>query len=235
MFEWFPFVKIIFLCCCKWSLVNYVSLSCSLSALIVKKKTYYTDVCHRHLSVSLYGWVHFPRCFEIISLSLLYMVWQAKKKIDLFIYWRLNAPSTQQGHFRAFHLIKYYTKVEYSTKYAHFTNVKYIHIIRKLVPSGIALVKNGEWIWDMLVTLAVSVWRFNTRLKKYLKKWSKTIANYTYYTNVYKLIPVPYGSVCCTYHQLKYSSPNRSNKQKRQEPHKIGKWRFRGKEINRMR
>ena len=33
------------------------------------------------------------------------------------------------------------------------------------------------------------------------------------------LIPVPYGSVCCTYNQLKYSSPNRPNK-KRQEPHK---------------
>ena len=34
------------------------------------------------------------------------------------------------------------------------------------------------------------------------------------------VIPVPYGSICCTYHQLNYSSPNRSNKQKRQEPHK---------------
>ena len=25
---------------------------------------------------------------------------------------------------------------------------------------------------------------------------------------------MPHGSICCTYHQLKYSSPNRSNKQK---------------------
>ena len=31
---------------------------------------------------------------------------------------------------------------------------------------------------------------------------------------------MPYGSTCCTYHQLKYSSPNRSNKNKKQEPHK---------------
>ena len=27
-------------------------------------------------------------------------------------------------------------------------------------------------------------------------------------------MPVPYGSICCTYHQLKYSSHNLSNKQK---------------------
>ena len=25
-------------------------------------------------------------------------------------------------------------------------------------------------------------------------------------------MPVSYGSICCTYHQLKYSSPNRSTK-----------------------
>ena len=30
---------------------------------------------------------------------------------------------------------------------------------------------------------------------------------------------MPYGSICCTYHQLKYSSPHRSNKQKRQDGH----------------
>ena len=29
-----------------------------------------------------------------------------------------------------------------------------------------------------------------------------------------------HGSICCTYHQLKYSSPNRPNKQKSQKPHK---------------
>ena len=43
---------------------------------------------------------------------------------------------------------------------------------------------------------------------------------------------MPYGSICCTHHQLKYSSPNRSNKNKKQEPHKslpFGKWRFREK------
>ena len=30
---------------------------------------------------------------------------------------------------------------------------------------------------------------------------------------------MPYGSICCTYHQLKYSSLNRS-KNPKQEPHK---------------
>ena len=29
-----------------------------------------------------------------------------------------------------------------------------------------------------------------------------------------KAIPLPYGSISCTYHQLKYSSPNRSKKLK---------------------
>ena len=38
------------------------------------------------------------------------------------------------------------------------------------------------------------------------------------YTGI--LLPVPYGSMCCPYHQLKYSSPNRS-KTIKQEPHKI--------------
>ena len=38
-------------------------------------------------------------------------------------------------------------------------------------------------------------------------------------TYTHMLIPVPYGSICCTYHQLKYSSPNRSKKQK-QKSHK---------------
>ena len=32
------------------------------------------------------------------------------------------------------------------------------------------------------------------------------------------LVPVPYGSTCCTCHHVQYSSPNRSNKTKRQEP-----------------
>ena len=46
-----------------------------------------------------------------------------------------------------------------------------------------------------------------------------------------------YGSICCTYHQLKYSSPNRSNKQKKprdaQKSLPFGKWRFREKEVRR--
>ena len=40
-----------------------------------------------------------------------------------------------------------------------------------------------------------------------------------------------YGSICCTYHQLKYSSPNRSKKQNKNHTKSppFGKWRFRGK------
>ena len=56
---------------------------------------------------------------------------------------------------------------------------------------------------------------------------------------------VPYGSMCCTYHQLKYSSPKRTPPQKKtqqqQKPTKshtkeptVGKWRFREKEVMRM-
>ena len=44
-------------------------------------------------------------------------------------------------------------------------------------------------------------------------------------------IPVPYGSIFCTYHQLKYSSPNHSKKQNKtkatQKSQPFGKWRFR--------
>ena len=41
--------------------------------------------------------------------------------------------------------------------------------------------------------------------------------------------------MCCTYHQLKYSSPNHSktqNKSHTKEP-TFGKWRFREKEVRR--
>ena len=51
---------------------------------------------------------------------------------------------------------------------------------------------------------------------------------------LYKRIKLPYGSICCTYHQLKYSS-DRSNKNKKtratQKSLPIGKWRFREKEV----
>ena len=33
-------------------------------------------------------------------------------------------------------------------------------------------------------------------------------------------MPMSYGSICCTYHQLKYSSPNRSKKHQQEQPHK---------------
>ena len=44
---------------------------------------------------------------------------------------------------------------------------------------------------------------------------------------------MPYGSVYCTYHQLKYSSPNRSKKHKKatQKNLPFGKWRFRENEV----
>ena len=52
--------------------------------------------------------------------------------------------------------------------------------------------------------LTVSVWRFNTRLQN-----NRMDKNNCKLKILYK----------CTYHQIKYSSPNHSNKQK-QEPHK---------------
>ena len=47
---------------------------------------------------------------------------------------------------------------------------------------------------------------------------------------------MPHGSICCTYHQLKYSSPNLSNKPPKktratQKSLPFGKWRFREKEV----
>ena len=52
-----------------------------------------------------------------------------------------------------------------------------------------------------------------------------------------RLIPVPYGGICCSYHQQKYSSPNHSRKQnKQQEPHKTAylSEKFREEEVRRM-
>ena len=50
------------------------------------------------------------------------------------------------------------------------------------------------------------------------------------------IIPVPHGSIL--YHQLTYSSPNRSKKQNKKEPHKrtycSEKRRFREKDVRRM-
>ena len=47
---------------------------------------------------------------------------------------------------------------------------------------------------------------------------------------------MPYGSIGCTYRQLKYSSPNYSNKKKTRATQKsvlFRKWRFREKQIRR--
>ena len=41
---------------------------------------------------------------------------------------------------------------------------------------------------------------------------------------------MPYGNICCTYHQLKYSTPNRS-KEKQNKSLPLGKWRFIEKEV----
>ena len=50
------------------------------------------------------------------------------------------------------------------------------------------------------------------------------------------IIPVPCDSIGCTYHQLKYSSPNRSKTKTRatQKSLPFRKWRLRGKEVRRM-
>ena len=65
-----------------------------------------------------------------------------QSRIYLFIYlcivWRLV-----QGHLRAFHEIKF-TQVEYNTKQAYFTNVKYMNIIQKLVTSVLLSKKKGK-------------------------------------------------------------------------------------------
>ena len=48
---------------------------------------------------------------------------------------------------------------------------------------------------------------------------------------------MPFGSIGCTYHQLKYSSPNRSKKPKKratQQSLPFGKWKFGKKEVRRM-
>ena len=41
----------------------------------------------------------------------------------------------------------------------------------------------------------------------------------TPYINAQGLLPVPYGSSCCTYRQLKYSSPNRSKQKQKDKSH----------------
>ena len=51
--------------------------------------------------------------------------------------------------------------------------------------------------------------------------------------NYRKLKILYYGSICCTYHQLKFACTNRSKKEKEKMP-TFGKWRFRGKEVKRM-
>ena len=54
---------------------------------------------------------------------------------SLFIYWRLIAPSTAQGHLGACQKCKSGTRwTQYKTR-TLYTNIKHINIIRKLVPS----------------------------------------------------------------------------------------------------
>ena len=86
--------------------------------------------------------------------------------------------------------------------------------------------------------MTVSVWCFNTKLKRKEKKNGQKqsqITNTKYYINAYRLIPVPYGSTCCTYHHLQFSSPNCSNKNKKaratQKSLPFGKWRIKENEV----
>ena len=66
----------------------------------------------------------------------------------------------------------------------------------------------------MLLSLTFSVWRFNTRLINYIYIYRR-IDN-SKLKILYKCIQaMPYGSICCTYHHLKYTSPNRSKKKKK--------------------
>ena len=58
------------------------------------------------------------------------------------------------------------------------------------------------------------------------------------YKCIKKLIQVPYGSIiCCTYHQLKYSSPNRTKKTQKtratQKSLPFATWRLWEKEVRR--
>ena len=74
----------------------------------------------------------------------------------------------------------------------------------------------------MLATLTVSAWRFNTifykkkEKKRYGQKQSQIKLKIQY-----KCIKANTSAIrqhiCCTYHQVQYSSPNRSNKQNKND------------------
>ena len=68
----------------------------------------------------------------------------------------------------------------------------------------------------MVVPLTILVWRFNTRLKNIKKRTDKSNRKLKIYINA---IPVPNGSICCTYHQLNTHLLT-AQKTSKQEQHK---------------
>ena len=78
----------------------------------------------------------------------------------LFVYWRLIAPSTTQGHLRAF------------TKHAHFINIKHINMIWKLVPSVLLSYKMAIKLGDA-GTIDHFCLAFQYQIKKIKKAWTK--------------------------------------------------------------
>ena len=103
---------------------------------------------------------------------------------------------TAQGHLRAFHKFKCRTSsIQYQTCTLH--NDKTYKHNPKASPLRSCSCDAG--------TVDCFGLAFQYQITKIMKnEWTKT--------NDYRLIviPVPYGSICRTYHQLKYSSPNRS-------------------------
>ena len=75
-------------------------------------------------------------CTQRAILSVGATHWFCGTKIYLlFIYWRLIAQSTAQGHLKAFDNLKFLTKQ--NMHIIIYTNIKHINIIRKLVPSAL--------------------------------------------------------------------------------------------------
>ena len=88
--------------------------------------------------------------------------------IYLFICWR---PSQQHMVTSGLFTESNLTEVEYNTKHAHFTHVKQINIIRKLVPSVLQ--------WQIKLGDASTIDHFGLEFQYQIKKqkWTKSIAH----------------------------------------------------------
>ena len=159
----------------------------------------------------------------------------------LFIYWRLIVQSTAQGHPGLFrHKFKCCTSwIQYKACTLHQRKT-YKHN-PKVSPFRYCSRKNmANKVRRCWLPLTISIWRFNNQIKKICKKWmdkkncKKNLLNKCIKANTSAL----WQHMLHTYHQLKYSSPNLSNKQKDQsrtkKPIPFGKWRFREKEVRKM-